>query len=258
MDTEFRERFVAAKLYGAGDRIDKTKLILERLEASHRHKEVVSTDDLTIEHVMPQTLTDWWKQHLGDSWEVVHETLLDTIGNLTLTGYNTPLSNEGFNQKRQILAKSHLELNRYFGTVERWDEEAIRRRAEALSTQALVVWPYFGPERADSGKSDQTVTGRTPVAVVILGQRIAADTWRDVAQKTLEAIAELDEERFWQIADQFPRFIGRDASRFRTSRHLANGAFVETHLSASAIHRLCLQVTQLAEIGPDDWVIEFA
>src|SRR5271165_3669576 len=33
-DVEFRERFVSTKLYGGGDRIEKTKIILERLEES--------------------------------------------------------------------------------------------------------------------------------------------------------------------------------------------------------------------------------
>ena len=54
-DVEFRERFVSTKLYGGGDRIEKTKIILERLEESFEHKEPVPFSTLQIEHVMPQT-----------------------------------------------------------------------------------------------------------------------------------------------------------------------------------------------------------
>ena len=48
--------------------------------------------ELTIEHVMPQTLTQEWKESLGDDWELVHNKYLHTIGNLTLTAYNSDYS----------------------------------------------------------------------------------------------------------------------------------------------------------------------
>src|ERR1700737_2988278 len=116
-DVEFRERFVSTKLYGGGDRIEKTKIILERLEESFEHKEPVPFSTLQIEHVMPQTLTASWKEVLGEYWETVHELLLHTLGNLTLTGYNAPLSNDDYGRKREILLNRHLELNRVFGGV---------------------------------------------------------------------------------------------------------------------------------------------
>lgn len=82
---------------------------------------------------MPRTLTDWWKTHLGKNWGTVHELLLDTLGNLTLSAYNPNLSNSDFPSKQQILSNSHLELNRYFSTLTEWNESTIRQRAEALA-----------------------------------------------------------------------------------------------------------------------------
>src|SRR5436305_13939709 len=84
---------------------------------SYRHKEPVDTEALTIEHVMPRTPTDWWRQHLGEDWEVVHDEWLDTVGNLTLTGYNSELSNSDFPTKKKHLQASHVELNKYFESV---------------------------------------------------------------------------------------------------------------------------------------------
>jgi uncharacterized protein with ParB-like and HNH nuclease domain len=104
-DKQFREQFVTLQMYGGGDRRDKAKLILDRMEASYQHKEPIGADTLTIEHVMPQTPTDWWKEHLGDDWASTHEYWLDTVGNLTLTGYNPELSNSDFPKKKAILAK---------------------------------------------------------------------------------------------------------------------------------------------------------
>jgi uncharacterized protein with ParB-like and HNH nuclease domain len=142
-DKEFSEAFAAGRLYGGGERLGKARLILERLELSFEHKESIDLNSLTIEHVMPQTPTDWWKRELGDDWEVTHDTWLDTVGNLTLTGYNPELSNSDFPTKRAILAKSHVELNKYFAAVETWDEQAISRRGDDLAAKAVEIWPDF-------------------------------------------------------------------------------------------------------------------
>jgi hypothetical protein len=141
-DQVFKEQFVTCKIYG-GDRSAKAKLILERLEMSFEHKETVDPETLTIEHVMPRTPSEWWQQHLGEEWEAIHEEWLDTVGNLTLTGYNSELSNSDFPTKKAQLEKSHVELNRHFGTVTTWDEEAIQQRGEALAERAAQIWPDF-------------------------------------------------------------------------------------------------------------------
>lgn len=142
-DRLFRERLVSIRLYGGGDRLPKTRFILERLEQSFAHKEPISFELLNVEHVMPQTLSDQWKADLGENWETIHEIWLHTVGNLTLTGYNPELSNSNYPSKREILQKSHVELNRYFAKAEKWDEDAIARRADYLADLAVKTWPDF-------------------------------------------------------------------------------------------------------------------
>ena len=257
-DVEFRERLITSKLYGPSERIEKTKIVLERLEESFDHQEQVIFDDLQIEHVMPQTLTDSWKAALGDSWETTHELLLHTLGNLTLTGYNAPLSNDDFSQKKEILGQSHLELNNYFGPLTEWSEQTIRQRAEILAERALQVWKNFCKDQMEAPTLLQGVTGTTPKALLIMGQRFEVSTWREVEQLTLEVIADVDDAGFEKIVTQFPRFVGPDSSRFRSSRKLKNGLFMEANLSANAIQRLCIQVTEAAGLSPEDWRVEFA
>ena len=60
-DWEFKSRLVDVKLYGK-NRSEKCKLILESIEESFCHKEQVPFGKLTIEHIMPQTLTEHWKE----------------------------------------------------------------------------------------------------------------------------------------------------------------------------------------------------
>ena len=83
-DNEFRALLINSKLYGAGERLTKTKLILETLESTCQHKEQPAFGNLTIEHIMPQTLTEWWQNQLGDDWQADYELCLNTLGNLTL------------------------------------------------------------------------------------------------------------------------------------------------------------------------------
>ena len=112
-DTAVRERLPGFELYRREP--TKARIILEGLEGSFGHRERVDLSTLTIEHVMPQTITNnkngkAWKEMLGEEWEQIHGGLLHTLGNLTLTGYNTELSNWPFETKRVELDKSHLDL----------------------------------------------------------------------------------------------------------------------------------------------------
>lgn len=121
-DFEFLARFKDTNFYGAGDRREKTKFVLETIEESYEHKESPSFANLTIEHIMPQTLDEWWQHHLGEAWQDTFDRYLDTIGNLTLTAYNSELSNDKFSNKRLRYNESHLELNKYFSSLTQWTE----------------------------------------------------------------------------------------------------------------------------------------
>jgi uncharacterized protein with ParB-like and HNH nuclease domain len=263
-DDEFRERLGAARLYGGGDRREKTKFILERLEGGLGHKEVVPGASLTIEHVMPQTLSDSWKEHLGTAWEEDHEQFLHTLGNLTLTNYNAELSNAPFGEKRKLFATSHVELNRHFEAVERWTASDIEHRSEVLTDLALSLWPYFGTPQGDAEADtpeDLRVTGKVPRLLKVRGEERPVQSWVDVAVYTMEAIAKIGDDEFSRVAVEMPKFTNRDATAFRrTSRlkKLSNGAYVETNISASSIHRLCIQAAQLAGLDSEDWSVEFA
>lgn len=253
-DNEFKARIQDVKLYGAGDRQVKTKLLLESIEESYGHKEKVSLEPTTIEHILPQTPTEWWKNHLGEDWEADHELWLHTLGNLTLTAYNSELSNDNYDTKRARLNDSHLEINRYFGNVTTWRVEDIKKRSEQLSELVLEIWPYFGDEKSIQGQSG--VTGTKPVGLWILGQKFHVDTWKEVLIRTLSVIAELAPDKFDQIAEKYPRFVGKDENKFRRSNKLPNGVFVEVNLSAESIQKFCYQAIAAVDLTSDDWRVE--
>ena len=117
---------------------------LRRLENQGR-KERVPTGEYTIEHIMPQNkdLSAQWQIDLGPDWQQIHEKYLHTLGNLTLTRYNSEYSDRPFAEKRDMeggFKVSPLKLNEGIGTLERWDERAIKARAEFLASRASKVW----------------------------------------------------------------------------------------------------------------------
>ncbi|CAD5983952.1 putative protein HI_1375 (plasmid) [Planktothrix agardhii] len=139
-DEEFKRELQTKDLYQFRSR----SYWIRRLE-NHNRKERVLVDEYTIEHILPQNenLSSAWKTALGGEWQRIQQTYLHTIGNLTLTGYNSEYSDKTFAQKRDMpggFKESPLKLNQRLGMVEQWDEDAIRQRADRLSTIALDVW----------------------------------------------------------------------------------------------------------------------
>ena len=57
-----------------------------------------------------------WKDMLGPDWKDVHKKYLHTIGNLTLTAYNSEMSDRAFDEKMQIkggFKESALRINAF-------------------------------------------------------------------------------------------------------------------------------------------------
>ncbi len=137
---EFKEHFITIDFY----RFKKKKYFFERLEKFDT-EEPVDTQKCTIEHIMPQTLTEEWKRDLGENFQAIHDKYLHTIGNLTLTGYNKEYSNNSFQKKRDMekgFKQSPLRLNQSLKDLEPFGEEKIKKRANDLADLALKIWTY--------------------------------------------------------------------------------------------------------------------
>ncbi|GAA9025980.1 DUF262 and DUF1524 domain-containing protein [Helicobacter pylori] len=138
---EFKDCFITIDFYN----FKKRNIFFERLENFGR-EERVSTHEYTTEHIMPQTLTEEWERDLGENFQEIHDKYLHTIGNLTLTGYNTEYSNKSFQEKRDMekgFKNSPLRLNQGLrGDLESFGEEEIKKRANDLADLALKIWTY--------------------------------------------------------------------------------------------------------------------
>ena len=141
-DEEFKNQLMVKDLY----HFPRRNYWLRKLE-NFQHKERIIVEDYTIEHVMPQDekLSPEWIAELGEIWKDIHKKYLHTLGNLTLTGYNSELSKRPFKEKRDMkggFKDSHLRLNSDLATLEHWNDREIVNRANRLAELATKVWIY--------------------------------------------------------------------------------------------------------------------
>lgn len=140
-DDEFRRGIETRDLYNFGAR---RSYWLRRIE-NHGRRERVLVNDYTIEHILPQNpeLSPKWRTALGPEWQRIQQTWLHTLGNLTLTAYNSEYRDRPFADKRDMkggFKESPLKLNAGLGQVTEWTEEAILARADRLAKLAIEVW----------------------------------------------------------------------------------------------------------------------
>lgn len=176
-DDKFTAAFVSRDIYTMRSR----NFILSHLE-NYGNKAPIIIENYTIEHIMPQnsSLSSEWQQMLGANWREVQKTYLHTIGNLTLTAYNSEMSDHPFMVKMDMeggFKESALRLNAYVVKLTEWNEQRIKERASLLADKAKQIWAF----------PDMTASELTPYQTVEKpAERYSLETYdTNVFTKTL-------------------------------------------------------------------------
>ncbi|MDR0454698.1 MAG: DUF262 and DUF1524 domain-containing protein [Deferribacteraceae bacterium] len=140
------ERFISSFLERDIYTMKRCRYVLGQLE-NWDNKSVVSAESLTIEHIIPQNqhLSADWKAMLGEDWSEIQKKYLHTIGNLTLTSYNSEMSDSSFEEKLDMdggFKQSALRINKYVIMQSKWSKKQIIERAEQLGEIAKKIWSY--------------------------------------------------------------------------------------------------------------------
>lgn len=157
-DQELRIEVAGKAFYNHGRGHQKT-LILKWIEESLSDNEVELSDELTVEHVMPQKLTTDWKDELrhgarpGENLDYLHARLVHTLGNLTLTRRNSAMSNKSFQEKKAILAKhgSGLQMTREITRKHGWRPADVEARSMLMVQRIIKNWR--GPIATSEGSA---------------------------------------------------------------------------------------------------------
>lgn len=166
-------------------------------------------EEYSVEHIMPQTLTEEWMEDLGDDYEVIHETWVDRLANLTIVAapYNSKFSNHRFIDKRNMVHGYHdsgLRINKMLDDKEKWGVEELEERSSALATMALSIWPdlnvsYTVDEEEDvevSLDSDIDFTGRKLLSATFNETELQSTEWADFLEELCTIIYRDDPSRF--------------------------------------------------------------
>ena len=201
-DTEFLYALKNNNLYG---KHALCRYLLISIE--NQGKEKIATDNLSIEHIMPQNknLSTSWQKMLGDNWSNDRDRWLHTLGNLTLTGYNSELGDRPFLEKKEMIEGAMTKAVILYQDVQdkdHWDAQTIQTRADRLAYNVLKLFPIVQPKERinfnDPRYQEYTcadpelATFKYVSYYVLLGERVAVDSFAEMVRSVARKLYELD------------------------------------------------------------------
>lgn len=248
-DEEFRAEFIKCNFYKKGTEFCKYTLkLLETFE----NKEQTDMENITIEHIMPQTLNSEWRIELGSKFEQIHSEYINTIGNLTLTGYNPELSNKNFELKKRYYEESNIKMSREIANYDKWKDTEIKDRAEQLFEKAKRIWKL--PQGYDNKNIDNleygknyllgsniNITGKKPSKLIISSKEYSIKSWKELIEKLCLELYEL-EPRILRELIYNPSFKGKEKDivtqnkeKLRAPVKIDEDLYIESNLNSNAI-----------------------
>lgn len=244
-DNMFKEYIITKDFYT----FKQCKYFLYKIE-SYKCKEIIDENDLTIEHIMPQKLTTIWQVDLGTKYSEIHEKYLHRIGNLTLSGYNSELSNKSFAEKKEKLVESNLKLNRDLNKYNSWNQVDIEARALELYNKAIEIWNYpkeyykmYCEENTTKYEFDimeeVNVTGREIYQLTILGVEYSISSWRELFRTICLKMYEYDSQIFSSLVKhkdfkgRVKRIIDSTDENMIKPNKISENIYIEQNLSAN-------------------------
>jgi uncharacterized protein with ParB-like and HNH nuclease domain len=212
-DDEFAEKLVSRDIYNLKN---KNKYHLLQSLENYDNKErvdilnLISDNTLTIEHIMPQTLSEAWKKNIGESYKVIYDKYINTLGNITLTGYNSAYSNKTFLDKKQMdkgFNESRLFLNSHLKNINKWTEKEIQERANILKDKSLRIWKFPQLQYIPQGETvnlysladENDFTGERIQSYLFKGEEYYIKSWKDFYESIAKLLYDSDPLTFENI-----------------------------------------------------------
>ena len=207
-DENFKQSLINSDLLSVlkGDGCRYLLYSLEKNAAHSKELPKYSGETASIEHIMPRTLSDEWKNYLSEKNDLQsHERWLNTLGNLTLTAYNSELSNSNFDKKKLIYADSGFFYTKELKNFSDWTSIQIQVRAKKLANAALKIWSL--PEKYNSiiiengnvftlDSDFRIFTGTKPAKISIANIEQEITTWREFLLEIFKFLYQCDKNIF--------------------------------------------------------------
>ena len=272
-DSEFVEAFEQRLVYKMNA---KNKIyVFERFEnfGTAEDKDIyVHCDDGTysIEHIMPQHLTPAWEKELGEDYELIHETWLHRMANLTLTAYNSKYSNRSFTEKKTMengFDDSGIRMNTWVSKKEQWTLKELEERNQYLMERALKIWAApvtdYKPQekQLDSYTLDDdsaAMTGRIIARFTYKNAEQPVTSWIEAFQKVLQMLYAEDAAIIEKLAisteEGLAQYFTMDSNFFSKSVEISKGIYVWSNTSTQSKLNVLSKVFALYNIDPTELV----
>ena len=216
---------------------------------------------LTIEHIMPQTMTNAWRDELGDYADEIHGTYLHGLANLTLTGYNSEYSNKSFREKRDMpdgFADSPLKINKTVAKYDTWNEAAILERQRWWIDKIIKIWPLptstFEPPVLDTKVNifDDVDFKGTMVKMLYIGDdSYPVTSWSQILGVYCEYLYDENPDFTDQImnSEKTKNWISNDSKRFFNSVKIHDtGLVVDVATNTNQKIRLMRELAEMFNV----------
>lgn len=260
-DEEFENALINREIYHYQSK--NINYLLESLE-NFKSAYPIDMESLTIEHIMPQTLTKDWKNKLGENWQEIYKKYLHTLGNLSLTAKNSEMSNNSFEDKQKIdFQISKLKLNFKIDGLKEWNEKTILKRAKELIKNAMVIWPYpkttytkpTPEEQIFDLASEDSFSNTKPLHLYmeVDDNGIELKTWREILINVCNKLYEYSPTQFkeMQINPEFQWYFNLNKP-MRSKLEFRPNEFVEAAMSANSIISFLANVCESINYPPEN------
>lgn len=264
---QFKDEFIRRDMYAS----PLKKYVLYKLESSNQSKEIINIDNLTIEHVMPRTLSEEWKKYLNlENVEEFHEQYKNRIGNLTLTAYNSEMSQKLFAEKKKHVDFSRLCLNKYFESIEEWNKKEIEIRGEKLFDIAVHIWPFPDviPEEELSSESyhilineeDDDFTNTKPIKYIYNEKEIRVSSWAELYTNLIKELVANNKDMVYSFIydkdfNATTKIFSKTKDGLRCSAKINDELYCETNLNTSRKIRILKEIFETLEIEPTNLLV---
>ncbi len=274
---EFLENLTNREIYRMKS---KNKVyLLEHIENFNNNEKIdlenlLSDKKISIEHIMPQRLNPTWKAELGKDYEEIHNKYLHNLGNLTLTGYNGPMSNKSFSVKQKKgFEISKLFLNESLKKEHKWTDEEIKSRGRMLAGIALKRWEYpkvdhlvldgnYEPDYYEL-TDYEAFSGKKVDKIVFYGNeyKIRGGHWRKMYEIVCKELFKLDPQLFVTL-EQDPEFrksrrkyISTNIEELSSPIEISEGVFVEGNIGSYYICKIIIELLNRYDWDETDFQI---
>lgn len=273
-DQEFKDSLDTRNVYHMNPK--NKEYLFDSLENQHSEEHVNVVENMknktySIEHIMPQTLSDDWKKDLGPDYQNIHEYWVHKIANLTLTAYNSKYSNRTFINKKTIengFNNSGFRMNDFVRQCEQWTETELKERNELLKQEFLRLWPF--PQSDYQLQSVTTTqhtlddgfdfTGYKVLSFTFQGTNYKVKTWKSLFLEVVRLCYEINPSIIYDLVNAtktnkglYSNFSDHQGLYFD---HIADGVYLLTNNNTWNKLNIIKKLLTLYDIDSSELTIE--